>query len=628
VQAIISAAADCRSNVAEILDFLAGPVDADWARNSAPIGCKGLRPAIADESRHLSKLVGGMAHIKTCSEMVAADSRGLLPPWFATPFAGRCAGAGTWALLIWLICGVAAWQPRPVHGQEPASPELSAPRRGGGLTLPKNLPGAQAPPIQLPAYDPQHPEQRMEAVDRLFPPLPPLPPAIYPVPGPEERPVRLAELENMALSTSPLIRQAMADITATRGNAIQMGTHPNPTVGYEGDTIGSGGSPDYHGGYFNQWIKTAGKLQLAQAVAMMDVRNAELTLRKTRIMLITTVQARYYAVLVAEEAVRVNEALVRFTEDAYRIQVEQLRGGEAAAYEPMQLRVLALQARAALIQARNRYFSAWKQLAAAVNNPDLAPTQLAGNLNLSVPIFEFDPLKTIVWERHPDILAARNTLQQARINLRLQEVTPIPDLYVYCALQKDYTFFSNGASINTQVGMPIPFFDRNVGGILQAQGQLGRAVQLGTRVRNDLTTTLADSFERYMNNRAILEYYRSQILPDQATAYRGTYDRHQQQPDRVGFADVVVAQQTYANAIANYIASLGAQWTAVTDLLNTVQVEDLIDLQQVVKNPTLLEMPEEIPDAADPRKVRPGEVEPHDAPPVRPAQPVQPQTSR
>ena len=77
--------------------------------------------------------------------------------------------------------------------------------------------------------------------------------------------------------------------------------------------------------------------------------------------------------------------MARFTEEAYRIQMEQLRGGEAAAYEPMQLRVLALQARTALIQARNRYFSAWNQLAAAVNAPNLPPTQLAGNPNVAFP---------------------------------------------------------------------------------------------------------------------------------------------------------------------------------------------------------------------------------------------------
>jgi cobalt-zinc-cadmium efflux system outer membrane protein len=314
---------------------------------------------------------------------------------------------------------------------------------------------------------------------------------------------------------------------------------------------------------------------------MMDVRNGVLALRKARVSLVTLVQSRYYAVLVAEEAVRVTEALAHFADESYRIQIEQLRGGEAAAYEPMQLRVLALEARTALIQARNRYFSAWNQLAAVVNTPNLPPTQLAGNPNVQIPGLRYDILRSIVWEQHPDILSARNSAEKARINLRFEEITPIPDIYMYSALQKDYTVGSPGASFNLQLGVPVPMFDRNVGGIMQAQGLLVKAEQENARVRNELTVALADAFERYENNRAVLEYYRVSILPDQARAYRGTYERHQQQPDRVGFADVVVAQQTYALAISSYTSALGAQWTAVTDLLNTVQLEDLVDLQRL-----------------------------------------------
>jgi len=447
------------------------------------------------------------------------------------------------------------------------------------LKMPAGLPGASAGPIVLPPID--HVQERQAAIQLLFPPLPPLPEPIHREAGPSERPLSLADLENLAISRSPAIRQAEADIVAARGNAIQMGTPENPIIGYEGDTVGSSRNPNYQGAFFNQLIKTAGKLQLAQAAAMIDVRNGELALRKARIALITQVQAHYYAVLVAAETVRITEELTRFADEAYRIQVEQLRAGEAAAYEPMQLRVLALQARSALVLARNRYFAAWNQLAAVVTLPDLPPSQLAGNPNVPVPRYRFDLLKTIVWDRHPDILAARNSTEQAQINLRLEEITPIPNISLYGALQKDYTTASPGASFNLQLGAPIPLFDRDVGGILQAQGLLAKAQQEGIRVRNDLTTALADAFERYENNRAVLEYNRDLILPDQAQAYRGAHTRHQQQPERVGFADVVVAQQTYAAVVSSYLIALSAQWSAVTDLLNIVQVEDLIDLERL-----------------------------------------------
>ena len=86
---------------------------------------------------------------------------------------------------------------------------------------------------------------------------------------------------------------------ALRGTAMQAGLHPNPTIGYEADTVGSAGNPNYHGGYINTVVKTAGKLQLAESVANVDVWNAELMRKKARVELITQVRGAYFAALIA-----------------------------------------------------------------------------------------------------------------------------------------------------------------------------------------------------------------------------------------------------------------------------------------------------------------------------------------
>ncbi len=480
-------------------------------------------------------------------------------------------------------------EPKPAATNPPAeavappadkSPTEIGPR---GLRLPAELPGAQAAPLKLPPYDPENPQHRLNTINQLFPDAPNLPPSIAPPMGSNGRPLELLELENLALTVNTQIRQAMAAITAARGAAIQAGLHPNPTVGYEADTVGSGGTANYHGGYVQQLVKTAGKLQLAQAAATMEIRKAELNLRKTRIAVITQVQARYYAVLVAEESVRATHALAAFTAEAYRVQVEQLRGGEAAAYEPMQLRVLANQAQGALVQARNRYYSAWKQLASIVGVPSLPPTQLAGTLDVPVPPVRFDVAWTRALDRHTDVEAARVGEQQARLNLRVEEVTPVPDLFFYTTVQKDFTSPPFGTTFNLQAGLPLPLYDRNTGDIMRTQGELQKASLEPLRVRNELTALAADAFERYENNRVLLEIYRKQILPDQARVYRGVYERHQQQPDRVTFGDVIVAQQTLATSINAYLQVLGAEWQAVADLSNIMQVEDLTELQALAE---------------------------------------------
>src|SRR5207249_7495945 len=124
------------------------------------------------------------------------------------------------------------------------------------------------------------------------------------------------------------------------------GAYPNPTSGFQGDTIGDGATAGFQGVFFDQVIKTGNKLKLQQAAATMDLLNAELALRKAQSDLAGQVRTNYFAVLVAQENIRVSKALVRFTDSLYRSQVDLLATnvGLAAPYEPMQLRPLALQA--------------------------------------------------------------------------------------------------------------------------------------------------------------------------------------------------------------------------------------------------------------------------------------------
>ena len=115
------------------------------------------------------------------------------------------------------------------------------------------------------------------------------------------------------------------------------------------------------------------------------------------------------------------------------------------------------------------------------------------------------------------------------------------------------------------------------------------------RVRDDLTTRVADAFERYNTNRLMLEDYRASILTDQVEAYLGAYERHQQEPDKVGFGDVVAAQQALATTISSYVTTLGNLWTAVADLSTLLQTDDLFqaaEMEQVPPVPDLEHLPE------------------------------------
>jgi cobalt-zinc-cadmium efflux system outer membrane protein len=470
----------------------------------------------------------------------------------------------------------------PRQGVDMADEKTGAHMLEKRLEVPKELPGADVQRMRLPKNEKSY----QVAIQTLFPSVADPPPMNEgPAAGPRPK-VSLTELEQMALANSPIVTQFQSDVTGAIGSAIQAGTHPNPIFGYESDTVGSSQTRDYQGVYASQIIKTAGKLQVAQAIENVDLMNAQLLLRQAKNDLLSQVRRQYFALLIARESMKINEAIVRFTYAVYQIQVDQVKlGGQAAVFEPMQLRTFVEQSRATLVAARNRYISAWQQLTATLNAPGLPLADLVDVPELSVPQLDYDAAVSHVLSMNTEIRAARNGPIRARLSLRLAEITPIPDVYAYITVQKDFT--TPGlphASYNTQFGMPIPVWDQNKGNILTARGFLVRATEEIPRVQNDLRTRLADAFERFETNRFQVGVSRDQILPDAVRTYRGTYERHTQEPDTVGFADVVVAQQNMLNAVGVYITALNGQWTAFVDIAGLLQVESLKELSLRIRD--------------------------------------------
>jgi outer membrane protein, heavy metal efflux system len=484
--------------------------------------------------------------------------------------------------------------------QPKSEPPAPQPRPSGKtfeerLRMPPELPGAG----RRATFPPRNatPSERQATFRKLFPPLPALEPSPVAAPGQYGHPLTLAELQQLAIANSPLLRQAAADVEAARGAAKQAGAYPNPNFGYEADNVGSANSAGFQGFFIEQIIKTAGKLKLAQAAALMNLFNTQLALRRAQTDLMAQVRGGYFAVLVARESMKWNRGLQQFTEQIYEVYLDNAILGNYAGYEPMQLRALTMQARATLSQARFRYLTAWKQLAATLGLPGLPLTELEGNVEaMAVPLFDREAALTRVLSTHTDVLTARNTLQRARYDLETAKVAPVPDVDVRVTVQKDYTTPPFTIAHNVQVGVPIPIWDQNRGNIRQAQGALLRATEEEHRVRAALSSSLADAFERYESNRRLVRDYHDRIIPDLSQVYTSTLNRFANQVANLGdtttfasgavaFADVITSQQLYVTAIATYAGALRDQWQAVVDLASLLQSDDLFQVPPVPPSP-------------------------------------------
>ena len=466
--------------------------------------------------------------------------------------------------------------PEKIDAVRTVSDTKTPPGANRRFKIPEELPGADAAPLVLPPMDAtQTAEQRRSLADSLFPDV--IPAVVHESPDAASAALTLATMQQMAVDNSPVIRQAAASVEQSRGKAIQSGLYPNPTLGYEGDTIGTARTAGYNGVFFTQEFVTAGKLTLAQNVALNEMRAAEADLRKARIKLASDVRRNYFKVLIAQEQLKFNRAIARLSDEVYKAQIDLVTGGESAPYEPLQLRVIAVQARNTVTQSANTLEASWRQLAAAVGMPHMTRQYVAGSVEMAAPEVTYETLVTML-QRHSDLIAANARIASSNCNLRLQEVVPIPNVTLYAAFQHDDTTPLSDYSTNVQLSAPVPVFNRNQGNITTAHAGLVRARQDLSDTNNTLMSQLAETYNRQTTSRTIAESYRTDLLPDQVRVYRGVYDRFLIDGESIDFAQVVVAQQTLAQVVTSYLQTLTESWMATIDLAELLQVDDLMTM--------------------------------------------------
>src|SRR5205807_10649567 len=101
-------------------------------------------------------------------------------------------------------------------------------------------------------------------------------------------------------------------------------------------------------------------------------------------------------------------------------------------------------------------------------------------------------------------------------------------------------------------------WDRNRGNILQTRNQLLQAVQQSNQTKLQLTSSLAEAYNRYRTAHEQVRSWAAQIEM-QVQVYRSIYGRYREVADTVTFGDVVTAQQTLASMITTYVTALGLQ---------------------------------------------------------------------
>ena len=423
------------------------------------------------------------------------------------------------------------------HGQPPAQP--------------------QATPQQTQSSQPQgnpHAGHQMQ---------PPAAPAQQTTPaGPV---MTLADVERTALQNNPTLSQAEAAIRAAQGRRRQAGLWPNPTVGYQGEEFAfrAFGDKAEHFGFIEQTIPLGGKLRKSQRIFEREVEQAEIEATTQKARVLNTVRMLYYETLGAQQMVDLRTELARIAREAVKTTSELLNVGQADRPDHLEAEIESQQVELELESARNNLRQAWQLIASVIGTPAMAPMRLAGNLEENLPTLDQETLMATLLQESPEIKRARVEVERAQAVLARAKAERIPDLFLRGGIGYSSEFLetANGATgrrtgpeANVQIGITMPIFNRNQGGIAAAQAELAVAEREVTRLELSLRVRLAQAFRDYNNAADAVRRYREVILPRAERAYNLYLASFRQMA--ASYPQVLISQRTMFQVREQYLNTL------------------------------------------------------------------------
>ena len=370
----------------------------------------------------------------------------------------------------------------------------------------------------------------------------------------------------MAVQRNPTLAQAEASIRAAEGRRRQAGMFPNPVAGYflEEFVFRSPGETMEQGVFIEQTIPLGGKLGKAKRVFAREKDQAVILAEAQRLRVTNSIRILYYETLGAQRMVELRDDLSQLAREAVEITKDLFNVGQADRPDQLEIEIEAERSEIDFLRAQNDWHRSWRSLAAMVGNAELVPARLAEIPEAELATLNEVQLLDTLLTGSPEVRVAQAGVERARAVLSRARAERIPDLFLRGGLGYNYERFEpvlpstvgqrKGATGRLEVGVNVPIFNRNQGGIAAAEADLAIAERDLERLQLVLRSRFASGFREYRNAQQMVERYRTQVVPRARQGYQMYLSSFRQMA--AAYPQVLIAQRTLFQVEVEYARAL------------------------------------------------------------------------
>ena len=306
----------------------------------------------------------------------------------------------------------------------------------------------------------------------------------------------LDEALSRARSESPVLRQAEARLETARADLMEARTYPfNPEIGFEAaERSGLLETRTDRGIEISQEIEIGGQRGKRTRAAEAALEAAESAFHRAEQELVHRVELAFARGLAEERRGEIASAELALVEDLLSFEEKRLEAGAGTQLDLNIARATTGRVRQAMQEALVARATARTALAETVGiDPVAAP---APNGPGPAAWTELPPLSALIGQGlggRPDLAADRSALEAARRQVELQRSLALPNLRAGLFTRREEGEEITGGAI----GIAIPLFDRNQGGIARSEAAESAAVADLAATELAVRRSVADAYARH-----------------------------------------------------------------------------------------------------------------------------------
>ncbi|MHC4129175.1 MAG: TolC family protein [Planctomycetota bacterium] len=370
----------------------------------------------------------------------------------------------------------------------------------------------------------------------------------------------------LALAQGPELAVFAWEIRAEEAAVLQAGLSPNPELEVEIENFG--GSGDFSGFdgsettiAIGQTILLGGKLRKRVELARLGRDLAGWDYEVARVAALTRVAGDFVTTLAAQDRLAVARDTEELAQRIFSTIGERVDAGKVSPVERTKARIELAQARLDRQRAERRLEVARHRLAANWGSASPRFAMAAGDLtDVRTP----PPAEQLVAriEHNPDLARWATEMAARRAAIDLARAEAVPDVTLFAGPKllegADETAFVAGMAI------PLPLFDRNQSGILDARIQRAQGERLRQAAEIRVRTDLAAAYLSLDAAFAEVQMVRDEIEPSARSAFEAAEEAFRQgKIDALGLLD---AQRTLFGVRQQYVGVLAAYHQATIDV--------------------------------------------------------------